>query len=109
MRVIAKSTLESFWRKNPDSEQSLRSWYREATKANWETPSRIKEQYRSASILKKIRVVFNIAGNRYRLLVDVLYPIGVIYVKFVGTHKQYDSIVAEDYNGDPIQDHKDRS
>jgi len=108
MRVIARSTLESFWKEYPDSEQGLRSWYREAKKAVWITPPEIKEQYRSASILKSSRVVFNIAGNKYRLLVEVLYPIGVIYVKFVGTHKQYDAIVAEDYNGDPIQGHKDR-
>ena len=108
MRVIAKSTLEDFWREYPDSEQCLRSWYREAKRAIWKAPPEIKEQYRSASILQKSRVVFNIAGNKYRLLVDVLYPIGVIYVKFVGTHKQYDAIVAEDYNGDPIQGHKNR-
>ncbi len=109
MRVIKRSMLEDFWREYPDSEQSLRSWYLEAKKAIWKTPSDIKNQYRSASILKKCRVVFNITGNKYRLLVEVLYSIGVIYVKFVGTHKQYDTIVAEDYNGDPIQGHKNRS
>ncbi len=109
MRVIARSTLESFWKEYPDSEQSLRSWYREASKAVWNTPSEIKEQYGTASILKRSRVVFNIAGNKYRLLVEVLYQIGVLYVKFVGTHKQYDAIVVEDYNGESIQGHKDRS
>jgi len=105
MRIIAKSTLETFWKEYSDSEQALRSWYREAKKAVWGSPSKIKEQYRSASILKMSRVVFNIAGNKYRLLVEVLYPIGVIYVKFVGTHKQYDAIIAEDYDGSPIQGH----
>jgi mRNA interferase HigB len=108
MRVNAKGTLEAFWKEYPDSEQSLRSWYKETSRAVWTTPPKIKEQYRSASILKKSRVVFNIAGNKYRLLVEVLYPIGVIYVKFIGTHKQYDAIIAEDYNGSPIQGHKDR-
>ena len=105
MRVIARSTLEAFWNDYPDSERSLRAWYKEASKANWATPAEIKEQYRSASILKKSRIVFNIAGNKYRLLVEVLYPIGVIYVKFIGTHKHYDAIIAEDYNGNSIQGH----
>lgn len=105
MRVIAKSTLEDFWIKYPDSEQSLRAWYREAKRAIWKAPSEIKEQYRSASILKKSRVVFNIAGNKHRMLAEVLYAIGIIYIKFVGTHRQYDAIVAEDYDGDPIQGH----
>lgn len=109
MRVIAWSTLEAFWREYPDSERGLRSWYGEASKAVWTIPSEIKEQYRSASILKKSRVVFNIAGNKYRLLVEVLYPIGVIYVKFIGTHKHYDAIIAEDYNESPVQGHKDRN
>ncbi len=107
MRIIAKSTLVSFWEKYSDSEQPLKAWYREAKNAVWKTPADIKEQYRNASILKKGRVVFNIAGNKYRLLVEVVYQIGVVYVKFVGTHKQYDAINAEDYNGDPIQGHKD--
>lgn len=101
--------MEAFWIEYPDSEKSLRSWYREASKASWKTPSEIKEQYRSASVLKKGRIVFNIAGNKYRLLVEVLYPIASIYVKFVGTHKQYDAIGAEDYIGSPIQSHKNRS
>jgi mRNA interferase HigB len=94
MRVIARSTLEAFWTQYPDSEQALRSWYQEALHAKWSSPSGIKAQYRNASILKGSRVVFNIAGNKYRLLVEVLYRIGVIYVKFVGTHKQYDGIDA---------------
>ncbi len=105
MRVISKSTLEAFWKLYPDSEQALRAWHHEAAHATWSKPSDIKEQYRSASILKGSRVVFNIAGNKYRLLVEVVYPIGVIYVKFVGTHKQYDKIDAEEYNDEPIQGH----
>lgn len=103
MRVIARSTLEAFWKLNPDSEQALRAWYWEAQHADWAKPPDIKAQYRSASILKGSRVVFNIAGNKYRLLVAVMYPCGVIYVKFVGTHKQYDQINAEVYNDEPIQ------
>jgi len=103
MRVIARSTLEIFWKQYPDSEQSLRSWYQEALHANWNLPPDIKAQYRNASILKGSRVVFNVAGNKYRLLVEVVYPIGVIYVKFVGTHKQYDQINAQEYNDEPVQ------
>ena len=103
MRVIARSTLEIFWKQYPDSEQALRSWYQEALQANWNLPPDIKAQYRNASILKGSRVVFNIAGNKYRLLVEVVYSIGVIYVKFVGTHKQYDQINAQEYNDEPIQ------
>ena len=103
MRVIARSTLEAFWKQYPDGEQALRSWYQEALHANWHLPPDIKAQYRNASILKGSRVVFNIAGNKYRLLVEVVYPIGVIYVKFVGTHKQYDQINAREYNDEPIQ------
>lgn len=92
----------AFWKKYPDSEKALYAWFQEAIHANWSKPSDIKEQYRSASILKESRVVFNIAGNKYRLLVEVLYQIGVIYVKFVGTHKEYDKIDAEEYNDGPI-------
>ena len=66
-----------------------------AKKANWTTPAEIKEQYRTASILKNRRVVFNIAGNKYRLIVAIAYQRGVIFVKFLGTHKQYDAIDAE--------------
>jgi len=86
----------------PYSEQALRSWYQEALRATWKLPPDIKAQYRNASILKGGRVVFNIAGNKYRLLVEVVYPIGVIDVKFVGTHKRYDQINAEEYNDEPV-------
>lgn len=103
MRVIAKSTLEAFWKLYPDSEKALRSWHDEASRASWRSPQDIKAQYRSASILKGSRVVFNIAGNKHRLLVEVVYRICVVYVKFVGTHKQYDKIDAEEYDDEPIQ------
>ncbi len=107
MRVIAKSTLCAFWKLYPDSEKSLRSWYQEASHATWKNSGEIKAQYRSASILTHSRVVFNIAGNKYRLLVEVLYKQQIIYVKFVGTHEQYDAIDAEDYHGEQIQGYKD--
>jgi mRNA interferase HigB len=95
MRVIAVSTLRSFWARHPDAEQPIKAWYEEATKASWTKPADIKAQYRSASILKNRRVVFNIKGNDYRLVVAITYKLQIIYVKFVGTHKEYDAIDAE--------------
>ena len=95
MRVLAVSTLRAFWTRHPDAEQSLKAWYEEATNAVWTQPADIKAQYRSASVLKNRRVVFNIKGNDYRLIVAVAYRLQIVYVKFVGTHKEYDAIDAE--------------
>jgi mRNA interferase HigB len=95
MRVIAVSTLRTFWKRHPDAEQPLKAWFEEATNASWTQPSDIKERYRSASILKNRRVVFNIKGNDYRLVVAIAYKLQVVYVKFVGTHKEYDAVDAE--------------
>lgn len=96
MRIIALKTLKDFWLKEPESEEALKSWYREALSASWKDPSEIKEQYRSASILKDSRVVFNICGNKFRLIVKINYSFGMIYIRFVGTHKEYDKINAEE-------------
>ena len=95
MRVIATSTLRDFWINNPDSEQPLKAWFEEAVIAQWTQPMDIKTQFRNASILKNRRVVFNIKGNDYRLVVAIAYRLQVIYVKFIGTHAQYDAIDAE--------------
>ncbi len=95
MRVIAVSTLKTFWKRHPDAEQPLKAWFEEATNASWTQPSDIKERYRSASILKNRRVVFNIKGNDYRLVVAIAYKLQIVYVKFVGTHKEYDAVDAE--------------
>jgi mRNA interferase HigB len=95
MRVIAVSTLRAFWERFPDAEQPLKAWYEEATSASWNQPAEIKAQYRSASVLKNRRVVFNIKGNEYRLIVAVAYKLQIVYVKFVGTHKEYDAVEAE--------------
>ena len=81
--------------RHPDAEQPLKAWFEEATNASWTQPSDIKERYRSASILKNRRVVFNIKGNDYRLVVAIAYKVQVVYVKFVGTHKEYDAVDAE--------------
>jgi mRNA interferase HigB len=95
MHIVAVKFLRAFWERNPDSEQSLKSWVGEAKKASWSQPAEIKEQYRGASILKNKRVVFNIKGNDYRLVVSVAYHYHALYVKFIGTHKEYDAIDAE--------------
>lgn len=95
MRIIAISHLKGFWEKYPDSEQSFLAWIDEAKNANWCTPADIKAHFGSASILKERRVVFNIKGNDYRLVVSVAYRFGAIYIKFVGTHQQYDAIDAD--------------
>ncbi|WP_426134267.1 type II toxin-antitoxin system HigB family toxin [Pseudomonas sp. PWP3-1b2] len=95
MRIIAISQLKIFWQKHPDSEQSLLAWIDEAKTADWSTPAQIKDQFRHASILKSRRVVFNIKGNDYRLVVAVAYRYGAVYIKFVGTHRQYDTIDAD--------------
>ena len=95
MRLVALKTLRDFWGRHPDAEQPLRAWYDEACKAEWQQPADIKALYRSASVLKNRRVVFNVKGNEYRLIVAVAYRVGVVYVKFIGTHAQYDAVDAE--------------
>ena len=98
MRVIAKRTLREFWESTPkyaDAEEPLKSWYREAKQADWLTPAEVKAQYRNASILKNNRTVFNIAGNKYRLVVEINYNAQIIFVRFIGTHQDYDTIDVE--------------
>ena len=96
MRVIAKRTLREFWERFPDSEDTLKTWSAEAEKACWPNPAEIKDKYGNASILKDSRVVFNICGNKYRLIVKISYKNGVVLIRFVGTHKEYDAINAEE-------------
>ena len=95
MRVIAKSTLREFWIKHTDCEEQLKSWFNEAEKSSWASPVDIKKEYPSASILQDNRVVFNIKGNSYRLIVKINYNVGVVWIRFVGTHNDYDKINAE--------------
>jgi mRNA interferase HigB len=94
MRIISRKTLRRFWEKRAyaDAEQPLKAWFREASKGDWSNPAAIKSAYRSASIVGDSRVVFNIAGNKYRLVVKVNYPYRVMYIRFVGTHRQYDAV-----------------
>lgn len=95
MRVIAKRTLREFWKNYPDAEESLKTWFAEAEDAAWHNPVEIKAHYGTASILKENRVVFNICGNKYRLVVKINYKAAVVLIRFIGTHKEYDGINAE--------------
>ena len=97
MRIIAKRTLREFWQvgEYADSQAALEAWHAETQWAAWLTPQEVKSQFRSASILKNSRVVFNIAGNKYRLIVSIDYERQVAFIKFIGTHKQYDQVDAE--------------
>ena len=95
MRIISRRTLREFWNLNPDSENALKAWYQEAARADWASPHEVKAMYRSASVIGDGRIVFNIAGNKYRLIVRFNFPFGIGYIRFVGTHAQYDGIDAE--------------
>ena len=95
MRVFNRRTLIDFFRKHPDAEQSLRLWFSQVNKANWRGPQDIKATFRSADFLPGNRVVFNIKGNAYRVVVQVKYrPLYLVYIRFVGTHAAYDKIDA---------------
>jgi mRNA interferase HigB len=95
MRVISRKKIEDFWRVYPDAEESLKSWYYEVIHAQWQKPEEIKRRYGSADILRGNRVVFNIKGNHYRLVVKIHYNTGIVYIRFIGTHSEYDRIDAE--------------
>ncbi len=95
MRVISRRTLKQFWERHADAEQPLRAWFRETKAADWTTPAEVKDRYPSASVLANDRLVFNVKGNHYRLVVAVRYDLGVAFIRFVGTHAEYDRIDAE--------------
>lgn len=94
-RIIAKRTLREFWEKHNDAEPYLKTWYETAKYANWKTPMDIKSIYCTASVLKNNRVVFNIKGNSYRLVVKFNFEREWAFIKFVGTHAEYDRIDAD--------------
>jgi len=94
VRIIALGTLREYWKRHPDAEIPLRSWYAAASRADWKRPADIKDAYRNASFVASSRVVFNIKGNDYRLVVAVHYNRGMMFVRFVGTHGDYDDIDA---------------
>jgi mRNA interferase HigB len=96
--VIALSTLKSFFSRTvayADAREPLMAWYRQVRRADWATPADLKRDIRSASILKDGRAVFNVAGNKYRIVVWINYPYRVVYVRFIGTHRQYDAVDAQ--------------
>jgi mRNA interferase HigB len=98
MRVIALRTLKTFIEGRPehaDGREPVLAWYRQVLKADWESPAHLKRDVRSASILKDGRAVFNVAGNKYRIVVWINYPYRVVYVRFIGTHAQYDKVNAQ--------------
>ncbi|MNG99355.1 mRNA interferase HigB [compost metagenome] len=92
MRVIARSPLVAFWEIHPPSQQPLVAWLKEAQEAKWMTPQDIKNHYPSASFVGNNRVVFNIGGNKYRLVVHIKYELSICYVRFIGTHADYNRI-----------------
>ncbi len=93
-RILAKSTLKEFWEKYPDSEQYLKTWYDTAMSADWQNPTDVKQTYSTANILKDSRIVFNIKGNSYRLIVKFNFEKQWIFIRFIGTHTEYDKVNA---------------
>ncbi len=96
MRIISVRILKDYWYKHNDAEQPLKAWFAEAKKAEWKRPSDITKQYRTASVFPNNRIVFNIKGNNYRLVTAINYDFSVVYIRFIGTHKEYDKINAEE-------------
>lgn len=95
MRIITLSVLRAFSQKHPDVAQSINAWSQEVSRVTWSQPSDIKARYATASILKNRRVVFNLKGNQYRLIVAIAYQQQAVYIKFIGTHAEYDQVDAE--------------
>ena len=96
MRVISRRTLREFWKKHPDSEEQLKSWYKETEKAQWKNINELKSEYPNASILKDNKIVFNIKGNSYRLIIKMNFEFQISWILFVGTHAEYDKINANE-------------
>ena len=98
MRVIALATLKAFFEStsaHADARESVMAWYRQVKAADWANPAHVKQEFRSVSILQDGRAVFNIAGNKYRIVAWINYPYRVVYIRFIGTHRMYDAIDAQ--------------
>jgi mRNA interferase HigB len=93
-RIFSKSTLREYWEKHPDSEQYLKTWYDTAMNADWKSPNDVKQTYANTSILKDSRIVFNIRGNSYRLIAKFNFEKRWIFIRFIGTHDEYNRIDA---------------
>ena len=96
MKIFSENTLRDFWRRHTDSEEALRAWRRVVRLADWSTPAQVRAEFSSASILRNNRVVFRIRGNNYRLVTSISYSFGEVYIRFIGTHAEYDRIDAEE-------------
>lgn len=96
MRVIKRKTLEDFWKSHKDCEEQLKAWFYEARHAKWNSFSDIKRKFSSADVIPGDRVVFNIKGNKYRLIVKIKYSLSIVYIRFIGTHAEYDKVDAEE-------------
>ena len=96
-RIIARRTLKEFWEQPgcEDAEEPLKAWFHRTRNSDWKGPQDVKAEYNTASILQGGRVVFNMGGNKYRLVVKIIYEARLVYVRFIGTHKEYDSIDAQ--------------
>ncbi|MEI7695474.1 MAG: type II toxin-antitoxin system HigB family toxin [Chlorobium sp.] len=94
MRVISRKSLVQFWTEHCDAEQPLKAWFKEVRQAHWCSPHELKQHYPTASILNSNRVVFNIKGNKYRLITMINFDYGQLFIRFVGTHTEYDKINA---------------
>jgi mRNA interferase HigB len=95
VHVISRKTLREYWENHPDARPGLESWLVDVKHAEWEKPEDIKAIYRNASFIADNRVVFNIKGNKYRLIVRIQYDYRIVYIRFIGTHQEYDKIEAE--------------
>ncbi|MFO7979263.1 MAG: type II toxin-antitoxin system HigB family toxin [Candidatus Aminicenantes bacterium] len=96
MRVISKNELIEFYKKHAETKSPLEAWYHEFKRENWSNPMDVINKYGSARPIKENRVVFNIKGNKYRLVVKINYELKIIRIRFIGTHKEYDKINAEE-------------
>ena len=96
MRVIAKRRLREFWERRPAARGPLLAWFREVEREDWDTPVAVKAKYRNASIVGGDRVVFNVKGNAFRLVVKINYAYRIVYVRFIGTHAEYDAVNVEE-------------
>lgn len=94
MRIIAKRILRNFWSIYPDCEQQLKAWHKEVSLHKWKSPGQIKKNYPTVSFLENNRVIFNIKGNNYRLIVRISYDHSMVWIRFIGTHAAYDKIDA---------------
>ncbi len=95
MRVHSLKTLREFWGKHTDAERALRGWFKTVEKESWNSFNEVKQTFGSSDVIRGNRAVFNIKGNKYRLIVKVNYDWKIVYVRFIGTHAEYDKVNAE--------------